>query len=156
MTKRDEFDHEMANFIDALLSHHVRKKGGVARVLNQFFLVSQDDIGADLCRIKEAKTRLETQLSTKMFDVCVERLKLDDDMQPVWLFLVMFKFALKHNWEPDSLTFVLTDQGYEVDGRSFKFREKKATVKVDDPHWDVLRKALGRHRSFPAFPAGPR
>ncbi len=150
MTKRDEFDHELANFIDALLTNHCRKEGGLARVLNQFFLVADDDIGADLTRIKTAKARLEAGLSTKNLDVYVARLKLDNDMQPVWLFVIIFDFDLKYVWALDSLTLVLTERGFEVGERSFKFEGKKSVVKANDPHWGTLGNALARRKTFPA------
>lgn len=152
MSKRSEFESELAGFLGDLIEAFLDEVGGPIALVNGLICLPDEDFipRLDLQPQIANKEHINEALSTKVFDVHVTNLALDEDAMPVFSAFVFFSFndKLKTPWIIDDLDITISHKGHHVSGRTTTANGKKAAVKATDPHWDTLNKSLQRHKTM--------
>jgi hypothetical protein len=152
MSKRSEFESEVAGFLGELIESFLAEIGGPIALVNGLICLPDEDCipRLDLQPQIANKEELNEALSTKVFDVHVTNVALDEDAMPVFSAFVFFSFndKLKTPWVIDDLYITISHKGHHVSNRTTTANEKKAAVKAADTHWDALSKSLQRHKTL--------
>lgn len=152
MSKRSDFESELAGFLGELIESLLDEIGGPIALVNGLICLPEEDFipSLDLQPQIANTEHLNAALSTKVFDVFVTNLALDEDAMPVFSAFVFFSFndKLKTPWVIDELDITISHKGHHVSSRTTTAKGEKATVKAADPHWDAFTKSLQRHKTL--------
>jgi hypothetical protein len=146
MSKRSDFESELADFLGDLMRRFLDEIGGPIALVNGLICLPDEDCipHVDLKPQMQNKERLNDALSTNVFDVDVTDVALNEESMPVITAFVYFDFneKLKTPWTIDDLDITIGSKGHRISSRTTTANGKKATPKASDDHWDVLTKSL--------------
>lgn len=150
MSKRSDFESELAGFIGDLIENFLDEIGGPIPLVNGLICLPDEECVPQIDLQPQIANRehLNEALSTKVFDMCVTNVALDDEAMPIFTGFVFFNFKDKTPWHLDDLDITISHKGHHVSHRTTTLNDKKVTAKVADPHWDALTKSLKRHKAM--------
>jgi hypothetical protein len=116
MSKRQDFETSLAEYLVAMMNKVAKERGGINEVINDLFLVENDPthFGTESYITQSKKRQTDKSLSNKSFKVAIDSIYLDSVLKPHWVYWVKFFNDEKSAWNiEDMFITIKPDNTYE-------------------------------------------
>lgn len=152
MSKRDDFEVALADYLKTMMAKLAKERGGINHVVNDLILAVDDVsfLGTESHIVYNKASIIGKALSIEQVKVFIQNLRLNEDLKPVWVYWVKFMYDNTSAWNIDDMHIMLNpDATFQVMRYSINDRnEKPYKPKVDDELWDTYARVLNGATMF--------